>query len=156
MTTLLDPTLEVRCGRYRREFHLSASVDQASRHILLETGKHYGAVTMPAELGERVQRQLAQAGLAGPVVHHPRARRWTFITGPAHPGTLTAEVSADLFRRYVTVACTGCQVVLPSADDERTGYRTWAQSPENSGAVPPLAAVIDATRALARPKAQAN
>lgn len=141
---LLDSTLEVRCVQYRREFHLPASIDPTSRHILLEIGTRYGAITMPADLGERVQQQLAQADLAGPVVHHPRARRWTFITGPARPESLTKSVAAALFRLYATVACPGAQVVLPSADDERTGYRTWVRSPDASDSVPPLESVIEA------------
>ncbi|MGW4350689.1 hypothetical protein ACWELJ_01225 [Nocardia sp. NPDC004582] len=144
MTTLLDSTLEVRCVQYRREFHLPASIDPTSRHILLEIGSRYGAVTMPADLGEHVRRQLTQADLAGPVVHHPRARRWTFITGPARPETLSTAVTAALFRRYATVACPGAQVVLPSAEDERTGYRTWIRSPETTDTVPPLESVIEA------------
>ncbi|MCM6776750.1 hypothetical protein NDR87_22290 [Nocardia sp. CDC159] len=155
MTTLLDSTLEVRCDQYRHEFHLPASIDPVSRHILLEIGKRYCAITMPADLGERVQQRLAQAGLAGPVVHHPRARRWTFVTGAVRPDTLTKSVSAELFRLYATVACTGSQVVLPSADDERTGYRTWVQAPETADTVPPLEAVIEATRAVGARKATA-
>nr|WP_221333502.1 hypothetical protein [Nocardia transvalensis] len=135
---------------------MPASIDPSSRHILLEIGKRYGAITMPADLGERVQSQLARDDIDGPVVHHPRARRWTFITGPAHPGCLTTSVSADLFRLYATVACTGSHVVLPSADDERTGYRTWVQAPETADAVPPLEAVIDATRAVHRRKVVAR
>ncbi|MFE3259192.1 hypothetical protein ACFXPS_24185 [Nocardia sp. NPDC059091] len=110
----------------------------------MEIGTRYGAITMPADLGERVQQQLAQADLAGPVVHHPRARRWTFITGPARPESLTKSVAAALFRLYATVACPGAQVVLPSADDERTGYRTWVHSPDSSDTVPPLESVIEA------------
>ena len=102
---------------------------------------------MPADLGEAVHRQLSRSDLAGPVVDHPRARRWTFLTGPADADTLTASVSAELFRLYATVACTGSRIVLPSADDERTGYRTWVQRPEAADTVPPLAEVIDATRA---------
>ncbi|MFI6866350.1 hypothetical protein [Nocardia sp. NPDC050406] len=101
---------------------------------------------MPTELGERVQRRLAQADLAGPVVDHPRARRWTFITGPARPDTLTTSVSAALFRLYATVAGAGAQVVLPSADDERTGYRTWVHAPGTAKTVPPLEAVVEAVR----------
>ncbi|MGX1807044.1 hypothetical protein ACWIGI_15125 [Nocardia sp. NPDC055321] len=141
---LLDSTLEVRCVQYRREFHLPASIDPTSRHILLEIGSRYGAITMPAELGERVQQRLAAADLAGPVVHHPRARRWTFITGPTRADGLGTAVSAALFRLYATVACAGAQVVLPSADDERTGYRTWVRAPESATAVPPLESVISA------------
>lgn len=144
MTTLLDSTLEVRCVQYRREFHLPASIDPTSRHILLEIGSRYGAITMPAELGERVQQRLTAAALAGPVVHHPRARRWTFITGPVRSDGLATSVSAALFRLYATVACAGAQVVLPSADDERTGYRTWIQAPESVTVVPPMESVVEA------------
>lgn len=154
MTTLLDSTLEVRCVQYRREFHMPASIDPTSRRILLHIGTHYGAITMPADLGERVRHKLAQARIAAPVVHHPRARRWTFITGPSRPDTLTAAVSAELFRLYATVACTGSQVVLPSPDDERTGYRTWIEPPQNSTALPPLGTVVEATRAIGSPKAR--
>ncbi|MEV6335008.1 hypothetical protein AB0M12_09870 [Nocardia vinacea] len=111
---------------------------------------------MPAELGEQVQQQLTQAQIAAPVVHHPRARRWTFITGPARPDTLSAAISAELFRLYATVACTGSQVVLPSPDDERTGYRTWIQPPENATTLPPLSAVIEVTRALGSRKVPAR
>jgi hypothetical protein len=148
VTTLVDSTLEIRCVQYRREFHMPASIDPTSRRILLHIGTHYGAITMPADLGERVQQWLTQAQLAAPVVDHPRARCWTFITGPTRPGTLSAAVSAELFRLYATVACTGSQVVLPSPDDERTGYRTWIRPPENATTLPPLTAVIEATRAL--------
>ncbi|WP_319945175.1 hypothetical protein [Nocardia macrotermitis] len=115
-----------------------------SHHILLEVGSHFGAVTMPADLGERVQRRLDRDGVAGPVVHHPRARRWTFITGPGSPST---SVSAELFRLYTTVACAGSPVVLPSADDERTGYRVWVRPPGDTDAAPPLDTVIEAARA---------
>ncbi|MFI7665122.1 hypothetical protein [Nocardia sp. NPDC049526] len=156
MTTLVDSTLEVRCVQYRREFHMPASIDPTSRRILLHIGTHYGAITMPAELGEGVQQQLTQAQIPAPVVHHPRARRWTFITGPARPDTLSAAVSAELFRLYATVACTGSQVVLPSPDDERTGYRTWIQPPENATTLPPLSAVIEATRAIGSRKVPAR
>jgi hypothetical protein len=143
VTTILDSTLEIRCVRYRSEFHLPASIDPVSHHILLEVGPRYGAITMPADLGERVQQRLARAGVAGPVVHHPRARRWTFLTGPGAPST---AVAAELFRLYTTVACAGSPIVLPSADDERTGYRVWVQAPGETDTVPPLDAVIEATR----------
>ncbi|WP_338762737.1 hypothetical protein V7968_35935 [Nocardia vulneris] len=152
MTTFLDSTLEVRCVQYRREFHLPASIDPTSRRILLHIGTHYGAITMPADLGARVQQRLEQADIAGPVVDHPRAKRWTFLTGPYRPDTLSAAVSAELFRMYATVACTGSQVVLPSPDDERTGYRTWIRPPEPATTRPPLTAVIEATREMGTQK----
>ncbi|MEU7764667.1 hypothetical protein AB0B25_06050 [Nocardia sp. NPDC049190] len=146
MTALLDSTLEFRCGQYRTEFHLPASIDGASRHILLTIGTEFGAITMPADLGDGVQQWLAESGIDGPVVAHPRALRWTFLTGPAHSDTLSTAVSAELFRLYATVAGTGSQVVLPSPQDERTGYRTWIRPPEVAAPQPPLSAVIAATR----------
>ncbi|MCP2280901.1 hypothetical protein SAMN04244553_1903 [Nocardia amikacinitolerans] len=155
MTTFLDSTLEVRCVQYRREFHMPASIDPTSRRILLHIGTHFGAITMPADLGEQVQLELGRAQIAAPVVHHPRARRWTFITGPARPDSLTVAVSAELFRLYATVACTGSQVVLPSPDDERTGYRVWVRPPESATTLPPLSVVIEATRTLGAPKTRA-
>lgn len=156
VTALVDSTLEVRCVQYRREFHMPASIDPTSRRILLQIGTHYGAITMPAELGARVQQQLAQERISCPVVHHPRARRWTFITGPARPENLSTSICAELFRLYATVACTGSQVALPSPDDERTGYRTWITAPEIADAVPPLTAVVEATRALGTRKVPAR
>ncbi|MEV0335440.1 hypothetical protein [Nocardia sp. NPDC050717] len=134
--------------RYRRELHLPATIEPDSRRILLQIGAHYGAVTMPGDLGERVQARLREAAIAGPVVAHPRARRWTFLTGPCRADTLTTTASAELFRLYTTVACHGSQIVLPSPDDERTGYRTWVQAPEAADNRPPLHAVIEAARAL--------
>ncbi|MEU2037559.1 hypothetical protein [Nocardia niwae] len=124
-------------------------MDPGSHRILLQIGVDYGAVTMPAELGERVLRQLVQDGIAGPVVDHPRARHWTFLTGPAGPDTIAPAVSAELFRLYAAVACAGSQVVLPSPDDERTGYRVWVRSPEVAGRRPPISAVIETIRAVA-------
>ncbi|MGY2120962.1 hypothetical protein ACW9HJ_05875 [Nocardia gipuzkoensis] len=152
MTTFLDSTPEVRCLRYRREFQLPASMDPGSHRILLHIGVDYGAVTMPAELGEQVLRRLVQDGVAGPVVDHPRARHWTFLTGPAGPDAFSPAVSAELFRLYAAVACAGSQVVLPSPDDERTGYRVWIRSPETGARRPPLSAVIATIRAVAARK----
>ncbi|MGK8512576.1 hypothetical protein ACRS5S_32745 [Nocardia asiatica] len=149
MTTFLDSTPEVRCLRYRREFQLPASMDPGSHRILLHIGVDYGAVTMPAELGEQVLRRLVQAGTAGPVVDHPRARHWTFLTGPAGPDAFSPAVSAELFRLYAAVACAGSQVVLPSPDDERTGYRVWIRSPEAGARRPALSAVLETIRAVA-------
>ncbi|WP_159837696.1 hypothetical protein [Nocardia sp. CY41] len=149
MTTFLDSTPEIRCSRYRREFQLPASMDPGSHRILLQIGVDYGAVTMPAELGEQVLRQLVQDGIAGPVVDHPRARHWTFLTGPPGPEAIAPAVSAELFRLYAAVACTGSQVVLPSPDDERTGYRVWIRSPEAGARRPPISAVIETIRAVA-------
>ncbi|MBO0853354.1 MAG: hypothetical protein J2P18_06255 [Nocardia sp.] len=147
---MIDPALTDRCERYRHLFHLPAAIDD-SRHIVLEIDDEFGAVTMPAETGERVQRHLARLGLVTPVVHHPRARRWTFITGPASAAAITPVVAAELFRLYATVAGTGTHIVLPSAEDERTGYRIWVSAPEHVAPPVPMAAVVQAVRLSAAP-----
>ncbi|MFI9532385.1 hypothetical protein ACIG56_03995 [Nocardia fusca] len=146
MTTFTESALERHCRRYREKDLLPAVVDAASRRILLHVGATYGAVTMPTELGEQVLGQLRAAGIAGPVFAHPRARRWTFLTGPTRHDEFTAAAAAELFRLYTTVAGTGSQIVLPSAEDEASGYRLWVAGPDALGTRPPQHAVIDAAR----------
>ncbi|GAA5053781.1 hypothetical protein [Nocardia callitridis] len=152
MTGLLGPTLEIRCAQYAHDCRLPASIDASSRHIMLHIGTLCGAITMPVELGERVRDRVGSA----PIIEHARARRWTFLTGHTGYGTtgsspLSPADSAALFRLYVTTASTGSQVVLPSPEDEHTGYRTWVQPPDTGAVRPPLAAVIAATRAAGGP-----
>ncbi|MGW0183616.1 hypothetical protein [Nocardia sp. NPDC003345] len=150
MTTFTESPLERHCRRYREKDLLPAVVDPGSQRILLRVGATYGAVTMPTELGERVLQGLRAAGIAGPVFAHPRARRWTFLTGPTRHDEFTVTAAAELFRLYTTVAGTGSQVVLPSAEDERSGYRVWVAGPEALGTRPPQHTVIEAARASGR------
>jgi len=98
-----------------------------------------------ALLGEHVRAQLSKSGISAPVVEHRRARRWTFLTGPA--AALDTAAAAQLFRLFATVAPVGSEIVLPSPDDERTGYRTWVQRP--GAALPRLHDVVAATLATA-------
>lgn len=156
MTAFVDSTLEDRCLRYRREYRLPAVIDPTTRHILLHIGTRYGAVTMPTELGEQVKDRLQTAGIVGPVIDHPRARHWTFLTGPARPDNVDPAASAELFRLYATVASVGGQVVLPSPDDENTGYRTWIQHPTPVSDRPPQNAVVDAIREAGGAKVRAR
>lgn len=144
----VDPrraALAERCGRYRREEHLRERLDERARHITVRAGSEYRAVTMPADLGEHVRAQLSKSGISAPVVEHRRARRWTFLTGPA--AALDTAAAAQLFRLFATVAPVGSEIVLPSPDDERTGYRTWVQRP--GAALPRLHDVVAATLATA-------
>lgn len=144
MTTFTESALEQHCRRYRERDHLPAVVDPVSQRILLHIGAAYGAVTMPTELGEPVLQWLRAAGSAGPVFAHPRAGRWTFLTGPTRHDEFPAAAAAELFRRYTTVAGTGSQIVLPSAEDQASGYRLWVAGPDIHGTRPPQQAVIDA------------
>lgn len=149
MTTFTESALERHCRRYREKDLLPAVVDPASRRILLHVGATHGAVTMPTELGEQVLTRLRAGGIAGPVFAHPRARRWTFLTGPTRHEEFTATAAAELFRLYTTVAGTGSQIVLPSPEDEASGYRLWVAGPEVLGTRPPQHAVVDAAREFA-------
>lgn len=148
MTTLVGSVseLERRCREYRERNHLPAVVEPVSKCILLHVGTVYGAVTMPVELGERVQQRLRATGIEGPVVAHPRAHSWTFLTGP-NRYDYTAVQSAEMFRRYITVAGAGCRIVLPSPHDENTGYRIWVQAPQGAAKRPPQGAVLEAALA---------
>lgn len=158
MSTLLsrssrpvDAALTTRRDRYRREHDLPAELDEHARHIVLPIGAEYRAVTMPAELGGQVRERLASSGIATPVIEHRRSARWTFLTRTAGAEALGTADGAHLFRMFATVASTGSDVVLPSAEDERTGYRTWVEHPGERAALPPLRVVVDATLALGRP-----
>ncbi|WP_459546962.1 hypothetical protein [Nocardia sp. X0981] len=151
MTTFTESALERHCRRYREKDLLPAEVDSTGQRILLHVGATHGAVTMPTELGERVLQRLRASGITGPVFAHPRARRWTFLTGPTRHDVFTAAAAAELFRLYTTVAGTGSQIVLPSAEDELSGYRIWIAGPDAVGTRPPQEAVIDAARESGRP-----
>ncbi len=141
-----DSTPEERCARYRHYYRLPTTVDPASGQILLPIGGLIGAVTMPTELGRRVLAGLRVRMLAGPVVEHPNAHRWTFLTGPGH--TLTETVNADLLKLRTSVAHPGDWVVLPSPDDEHRGLWHWIHSPEALSDPPPQSTVISTTRAI--------
>ncbi len=142
-----DTTPEQRCARYRRDHHLPATVDPASRRILLPIGGLIGAITMPTALGHRVLAGLRVRMLTGPVIAHPHAQRWTFLIGPGH--TLTETVHADLLQLQTSVAHPGDNVVLPSPDDEHLGRWHWIVSLDTLNDFPPQSAVIATTTAMA-------
>lgn len=142
-----DSTPEERCAFYRREYHLPAAVDVATRRILLPVGGMVGAVSMPLDLGRRVLAGLRVRMLAGPVIELPHTERWTFITGPGH--SLNEAVFADLLRLGASAAPQGDSVVLPSPEDECLGLWRWERKPAARGDFPPQSAVIATTRAMA-------
>lgn len=132
-----------RCRHYRKDHGLYAIVDPAIGRIMLEIGA-VGAVVMPAVLGSRVRARLTVE--TGPIIDHPRSGRWTFLTGPTESSCLDTALFADLFKGCASVALPGSRIVLPSPADERSGYRNWV-APPRAELRPPLATVIDATRA---------
>ncbi|WP_433660814.1 DNA-directed RNA polymerase subunit beta [Nocardia sp. CA-128927] len=107
-----------------------------------------GAVTMPALLGALVKaHMLAQRnGRVGPIVSHPRSKRWTFLVCPDIPGD--ASLSAKLFRYNVSVVPIGGEVALPSlfdTSDPSVGYREWVHKPSD-GYRPPGTEIVEAIR----------
>ena len=142
-----DSTSEDRCNFYRSEYGLPATVDRSKQRILLPVGGLIGAITMPLELGRRVQAGLKIRMLAGPVIERAQTQRWTFITGPGH--TLDDAVHAEVLRLGASVAPEGDNIVLPSPDDERLGLWCWECAPKALKDFPPQSAVIATTRAMA-------
>ncbi|MEU0542556.1 hypothetical protein [Nocardia sp. NPDC005978] len=134
-----------RCRRYRKEHGLYGIVDSALGRIMLEIGA-VGAVTMPADLGARVRDHLRKRARCGPIIGHPRAGRWTFLTGPTDDSYLDMVLFSDLFSECAAVALPGSHIVLPSPTDEHTGYRVWICPPDGDFR-PELAEVVNATRA---------
>lgn len=65
--TASGSTPEDRCDFYRSEYGLPAALDRATERILMPVGGLVGAVTMPVELGRRVQaRSTLVRGTAAP------------------------------------------------------------------------------------------
>jgi hypothetical protein len=106
-----------------------------------------GAVSMPLELGRRVQAGLRIRMLAGPVVERAQTQRWTFITGPGH--ALDDVVYAELLRLGASVAPQGDNIILPAPEDERLELWSWECEPKALNDFPPQSAVIATTRAMA-------
>ncbi|WP_280239154.1 hypothetical protein [Nocardia abscessus] len=138
-----------RCRRYREDNKLYALVDPILGRIMLEVGA-VGAVVMPAVFGRRVRERLAAGAESrpGPVIAHPRADRWTFLTGPTDNTYFDTGLFADLFRVCASIALPGSHIVLPSPTDEHGGYRTWIVAPDGDFRRE-FAEVIAATRACA-------
>ncbi|MEU2173014.1 hypothetical protein ABZ552_02165 [Nocardia sp. NPDC019219] len=138
-----------RCRHYRESNGLYGLVDPILGRIMLEVGA-VGAVVMPAEVGRRVRERLTAGSepRPGPIIAHPRADRWTFLTGPTDNSYLDTGLFADLFRVCASIALPGSHIVLPSPTDEHGGYRTWVVAPEGDFRRE-FAEVIAATRVCA-------
>lgn len=53
-----------------------------------------------------------------------------------------------MFRAYVSVACTGSEIVLPTPAEGRIGYRIWNTLPPNT-CRPWVGSILDVVRACA-------
>lgn len=142
-------TLASRCRLYREVCGLPARVQPELNQIFIPSGS-VGAITVPAKLGVAVKGHMQSQGVRlGPIVSHPRSKRWTFLIVPDLPDDNLA-LFGELFRLNASVARLGARIALPSPID-RHGFRIWVQPPPNSYR-PSGLAVVEAIRACARPR----
>ncbi len=139
-------TLMSRCRFYREVCGLPARVQPQLRQLFIPSGS-VGGVTVPAELGAAVKGHMQGCGLPpGPIVSHPRSKRWTFLVVPDVPND-DVVLFGELFRLNASVSRLGAQIALPSPMD-RHGFRVWVQPPRDSYR-PSGLAVIESVRACA-------
>ncbi|WP_228782753.1 DNA-directed RNA polymerase subunit beta [Nocardia abscessus] len=147
-TQVLPPvqadTPTTRCQFYRKTCGLPARVRPDLGQIIVLAGS-VGAIIMPAELGGRVKGHLQNRQLQlGPIVSHPRSKRWTFLITPDVPDE--TRLFAELFRVNVSVSRVGAQIALPSPGARQAGFRVWVRPPRDDFR-PSGMAVIESIRA---------
>ncbi|WP_280301205.1 DNA-directed RNA polymerase subunit beta [Nocardia abscessus] len=109
------------------------------------------AITMPAVLGQHVKAWMQQRGYKlGPILSHPRSKRWTFIIRPDIPDE--TPLFTEMFRLDVSIARDGASVWLPSPADRGTMFRAWIVRPD-SHVRPSGHVIVEAIRAIRAEKA---
>ncbi|WP_280483072.1 DNA-directed RNA polymerase subunit beta [Nocardia farcinica] len=112
MLTPVSDTPISRCQFYRRVCALPATVRPDTERIVFRAGP-VGAVTMPAALGGQVRLHLRRRTLGGgPVISHPRSKRWTFLVQPDLPDDV--PLFCELFRLNAV---------------RSAGFRLWVDEP---------------------------
>jgi hypothetical protein len=140
-------TLASRCRFYREVCGLPARVQLELQQLFIPSGS-VGAITVPAKLGVAVKGQMQARGVQlGPIVSHPRSKRWTFLVRPDVPDDDLA-LFGELFRLNASIARLGAQIALPSPVNRHAGFRVWVQPPRDSYR-PSGLAVVEAIRACA-------
>ncbi|WP_067471000.1 hypothetical protein [Nocardia amamiensis] len=132
-TQVLPPvqadTASTRCRFYREACGLPARVQPEIGSIVVPAGR-VGAITMPHQLGAGVKSRMHSQGVKlGPIVSHPRSKRWTFLIVPDVPDE--SRLFSELFRLNVYVTRVGAQIALPSPVARGTGFRTWVTLPRD-------------------------
>ncbi|WP_244891869.1 DNA-directed RNA polymerase subunit beta [Nocardia beijingensis] len=104
------------------------------------------AMTMPAVLGQNVKTWMQQHGYKlGPILSHPRSKRWTFLIRPDLPDEI--PLFAEMFRLDVSIMRTGGTIGLPSPADRGTTFRAWIVRPD-SHVRPSGHLIVEAIRAI--------
>ncbi|WP_223518563.1 MULTISPECIES: DNA-directed RNA polymerase subunit beta [Nocardia] len=110
---------------------LPATVDppQIGR-IVVRTGMVW-AITMPAVLGQHVKVWMQNHGQElGPILSHPRSKRWTYIIRPDLPDDV--PLFAEMFRLNVSIIRYGGLIAMPSPADRGTKFRAWITWPDTT------------------------
>jgi hypothetical protein len=85
---------------------------------------------MPAVLGHDVKVWMQNGGYKlGPILSHPRSKRWTFIIRPDVPDDV--PLIAEMFRFKVSITRDGATIALPSPADRGTAFRAWIIRPDS-------------------------
>ncbi|WP_159920935.1 MULTISPECIES: DNA-directed RNA polymerase subunit beta [Nocardia] len=120
-----------RCAYYRQVCDLPAEVyPPHPGRIVMRTGAVW-ALTMPASSGRDVHAWMHSHGhRAGPILTHPRSRRWTFLIRP----DLSQEMGlfAEMFRVNVSIVGAGGVVALPGPGQRPGRFREWLSPPRDS------------------------
>ncbi|WP_454194194.1 DNA-directed RNA polymerase subunit beta [Nocardia sp. Marseille-Q1738] len=142
-------TPTTRCRFYRQSCGLPAIVQPELGGRIVVPADSVGAITMPARLGGAVKGRMKSQGMRlGPIVSHPRSKRWTFIVVPDVPDEV--RLTAELFRLNVSVSRAGAQIALPSPVARSAGFRVWV-TPPRDGFRPSGMAVVEAIRECGPP-----
>ncbi|MGY4102059.1 hypothetical protein ACW2Q0_21285 [Nocardia sp. R16R-3T] len=139
-------TVASLCRRYRQL--LPATVTASAGRIVLFTGANSGSVSglvMPSALERQVRPRLAALKLLGPVIAHLQSGRCTVLTEP--PDGSEYEATVALLNLNASVAADW--IVLPSPQDECSGFRSWIVEPRNAFR-PPMCAVIEVMLQVSR------
>ncbi|WP_067471428.1 DNA-directed RNA polymerase subunit beta [Nocardia amamiensis] len=144
-------TPTTRCRFYRQSCGLPAIVQPELGGRIVVLAGSVGAITMPARLGGAVKSHMQSQGVRlGPIVSHPRSKRWTYIVVPDVPDEV--RLFAELFRLDAYVTRTGAQIALPSPVGRSAGFRVWVMPPRNEFR-PSGIAVVESIRECAGPPA---
>ncbi|GAA5048501.1 DNA-directed RNA polymerase subunit beta [Nocardia callitridis] len=133
-----------RCHFYRRVCDLPAVIDPPHLGRIIMPATHVWALMLPGLLGQaiKVEMQSTETEL-GPIIAHPRSRRWTYLVRPDLPEE--DSLFREMFRLNVSIIRSGATIALPSPTDQCVEFRRWVQPPR-SFYRPSGLAVLDAIR----------
>lgn len=120
-------TLLARCEFYRA-YGINAYVQVDLQRLIVVANSRLAGLTLPAELALRVRDRLHAKKIdLGPVISHPRSKRWMLLVTGSVPDD--HATSARLFRHQVSLARSGTQIALPTPLERHENLRYWVEPP---------------------------